>query len=105
MAMWTAFHFWDRLNLTFVFRAVARLLRRARRDREALLDSRATVPDAGVEIVSSRCAFTELALVLFILGFHLRHELNEFGRLSDAVQKGIALKQGIAGKPGSISLS
>ena len=47
----------------------------------------------------------KLATVLVVLRFHLRHELDEFGRLSDAVQKGIMLEQGVTPKTRGGSLS
>jgi hypothetical protein len=49
--------------------------------------------DAAHVVVSSK-----LAPVFSILRFHLRHELDEFGRLSDAAQINITLEQGIAWK-------
>jgi hypothetical protein len=45
----------------------------------------------------SRC-LCKLAPVSFILRFHLRHDLDEFGRLSDTVQISITLEQGVTGK-------
>ena len=53
------------------------------------------------------CAVTlaKLALISFMVCFHLLHEPDEFGRLSDAVEIRITLEQGIGGESLGGSLS
>jgi len=43
-------------------------------------------------------ALTELVPVSFVLSFHLSHELNEFGCLSDAAQISVTREQRVTGK-------
>ena len=48
---------------------------------------------------------SKLALARFVLRFHLRHELDEFRRLSDAVQIGISFEQWVTPKTRDRSFS
>ena len=67
-------------------------------------NNKASSDRSATAVVSIRF-LRKLAPVPFILRFHLRHELDEFGCLSDAVQVRITVEQGVAGKARCGSLS